>query len=114
MKIGYTGYEQDILDPDGFVITPFEIAKYERTASGRLVKDVIAVKNKFTLQYDAFSAADADLFLEYYIAGKAVNFIYSDAGREKSATVYITDIPRELYIYDWQYSQNITITLEEV
>ena len=114
MKLGYIGQEVEILDPDGFQITPIEIARGDRTASGRLVKDVVAIKHQFTLHYNALGPDDANFFVNLYSSGNTLNFIYEDSGEEKQAQVYITAIPRELFIYDWQYSQNVTITLEEV
>lgn len=114
MKLGYLGQEITILDPDGFQIVPFEIARVDRTASGRLVKDIIAIKNRFILQYDALDPDDIDTFIQLFTTGRALNFIYEDSGKEKEAKVYITNFPRELFIYDWRYSENITITLEEI
>jgi hypothetical protein len=113
MKIGYIGQEVEIPDPEGFAITPIEISKSERTASGRMVKDIIAVKRKFSLRYDALDPADVNIFVSFYEIGRTVNFIYEDSGRTVSAIVYITDLPRELFVHDFRYSENINITLEE-
>jgi len=114
MKLGYLGQEVTLQDPDGFKIEPFEIAKIDRTASGKKVKDVIAVKHRYTLFYKALEPEDVRILVNFYLSGDSLSFLYSDSGEEKQAVVDITSIPRELFIYDWQYSENINITLEEV
>jgi len=41
-----------------FSRSPIEIAREDRTASGRAVKDIVALKWKFTLQYELIDNAD--------------------------------------------------------
>lgn len=57
--LGTLGNEQ-LLSTMGrrFAIEDFEISKEQRTASGRLVKEVIAVKKRFTLEYSFVTNAD--------------------------------------------------------
>jgi len=114
MKIGYAGLEQDIPRPKQVSVVDTEIAKADRTASGRLVKDIIAVKKKIQLKYDGLTAASFNLFRTYYEAGKPVNFIYDEAGQTKTIQCYITEMPRQLFVHNTNYVSDITITLEEV
>jgi len=114
MKIGYTGQEQDIPRPVSFKIDYDEISKTERAASGKLLKEIIAIKKKFTLTYDSLDKDTINMLENLFLAGDAVNFIYDDAGATKSATVYIDPIPREVFLYKTEYSRNITITFKEM
>jgi len=114
MKIGYAGLEQDIPRPKQMSVVDTEIAKAERTASGRLVKDIIAIKRKIQLKYDGLSAASFNLFRTYYEAGKPVNFIYDEAGLAKTIECYITEMPRRVFVYNPAYVSDVTVALEEV
>lgn len=114
MKIGKIGQEQEILDPDKFQIIPIKIGKSTRAASGRKIEEITAVKNTYLLYYKALDPIDANIFIDLYSSNDNVNFIYEDSGINKSAIVSLESIPRELFIYDWRYSENIRLTLEEV
>ena len=114
MRLGLIGSEVEIQKPDGFSIDPFEIASEARTASGLLVKDIIAIKNRYTLSYDGFTPEDTNHIKDLLISGQKMSFIYDDAGVEEQAYVYIKSFPRELFVHDYDYSKNITITLEEI
>ncbi len=65
-----------------FTIKDTEISRQERTASGRLVKDIIAVKKNFTLAYDMIDGADLETLLTIY-----------DLQSELSLLVYNEDLP---------------------
>ena len=114
MKLGVLGNEKILLDPDGFNIAQFEVAYEERTASGRLVKDIVAIKRQFTLSFESFTSEDTNHIKDLINLGVPLSFLYDDAEREEQAIVYIKSYPRDLYKYDYDYSQNITIVLEEV
>lgn len=114
MRIGYAGNEQDIPKPKQMSISEIEIAKAERTASGKLVKDIIAIKKKIQLKYDGLTAVSFNLFRSYFEAGEPVNFIYDEAGQTKIVQCYITEIPRQVFVFNPSYVSDITITLEEV
>jgi hypothetical protein len=114
MRLGLIGSEVEIQEPDGFSIDPFEIAREARTASGLLVKDIIAVKNRYTLSYEGFNPEDTIHIKDLLMSGQKLNFIYDDSGVEEQAYVYIKSFPRELFVHDYNYSKNITITLEEI
>ena len=114
IKIGLLGQEREIQKPKKFEIDYQEISRTDRTASGRRVKDIIALKKVFTLTFDGMLPENMKYLRDLYEAGSAVNFIYEDADGIQSAYVDIVSIPRELFTYKMKYSQNITITLEEV
>ena len=73
------------------LITPFgrklriadtENSRSERTASGRLVKDIISVKKKITLTFSEIDADDLTTLIDLY-----------DLHEELSILIYHTDVP---------------------
>lgn len=104
----------EIPRPKTFGINHKEISRRERTASGRMVKDITAIKRIFNLSYTGLSAQAMKTFLDVYRAGKAVPFSYDAAGGSDTVNVYLESLPHEVFLFRPQYSQNITITLEEV
>ena len=114
MKIGPLGKEKEIRQPKGFKIEPMELSVSDRTASGRKVKDIIAVKDIFTLTYNGLFPDDMKTFTDIYKKGEAVSFIYKNENGIQNTMVHITSLPRELYTPRMELSKNITITLEEV
>lgn len=98
----------------GFTITPFEISKTITMASGRTVKEVVAVKNKFSLAYERLMYSDYEVFYDAFISGEPVAFTYLDNDVEISTVAYITSVPRGIYQEKSIVSHGIAITLEEV
>ena len=86
----YLGIEgsEALLSPFGrrFAITPDEIGREDRTASGRLVRDVVAVKHKITLAYEVIDGAALTQFLDLY-----------DLEQELSLLVYTADDAYDQY-----------------
>ena len=95
-------------------IEEIEIAREERTASGRLVKDIIAVKKIYTLQYAGLLPSHALTFINAYRNGNPVIFQYEDVTGTHSVEVYIQSLPRSIYNPKPEYTKDITITLVEV
>lgn len=95
-------------------IEEIEISRAERTASGRLVKDIIAVKKTYTLQYAGLLPSHALTFINAYRIGEPVTFEYEDVTGTHSVEVYIQSLPRSIYNPKPEYTKNIIITLEEV
>ena len=95
-------------------IDPIEIARKDRMASGRKVKDIVVTKDVFTLNYDGLLPDDAMTFINAYRTNEPVTFEYEDVEGVQSKEVYINPLPRSIYNPKPQYSKNITITLEEV
>jgi hypothetical protein len=60
--------EETVVSPFGrkLIITDTELNREERTASGRLVRDVIATKKKFSLQYEIITGTALEQFLDLY------------------------------------------------
>jgi hypothetical protein len=94
-------------------INYIEIVRSERTATGRLVKDVIALKRQFSIPYAGLKPTEAQIFVDAYETGEPVLFEYTDVQGVQTAIVYVMSLPREIYSYKPNYTQNITITLEE-
>jgi len=95
-------------------IDEIEISRAERTVSGRLVKDIIAIKKTFTLSYAGLLPADALTFINAYRTGDPVTFEYEDVTGTHSVEVYIQSLPRSIYNPKPEYTKDITITLVEV
>lgn len=112
-KLGPAGFENTIPTPSAFAITPREIAREGRTASGRLVKDVIAVKRTFTLTYSALTSAEVAILLTEYDRQQFLSFIYPDRGADRTATVWFAEFPRERLLHQSEYWGNFDIVLEE-
>lgn len=112
-KMGYAGFEQSIPEPDDFGIVPVELSILKRMASGRMVKEIKGVKNRYDIRYDALDPEDVKLFRTFYETGWPVNFIYPDSGEVETRTVFIREFPRNLFVPEPQYSEDIHIVLEE-
>lgn len=95
-------------------IEEVEIGKSERTASGRLVKDMVTTKNTYTLPYRGLLPADALTFINLYRTGESVIFEYEDVEGTHSKEVYINPLPRKIYNPKPRYTKDVTVTLEEV
>ena len=76
--------EEALVSPFGrkLQITDEEIGREQRTASGRLVRDITAVKKKIVLAYETIDGDALTAFLDLY-------FLYS----ELSILIYHTDVP---------------------
>ena len=98
---------------ENIVIEYIEISRTERTVTGRMVKDIIAVKRRFTLTYRGLTSEQALIFLNAYRSGRPATFEYIDIQGVQTAKVYITSLPREIFAPRPHYTQNVTITMEE-
>lgn len=107
-------FSQTIPAPSSVRISTTQIGKTDRTASGRKVKDIVAVKRTFELTYKGLKPSTMQFFLNAYLEGETGIFEYTDANGTNTVEVDIVDIPRELFKQKPNYSQNVTITLEEV
>lgn len=114
MKLGRIGQEIEMLEPDGFQITPIRLGIKQRMASGKLVEEVIGVKNTFTIEYIALEPELVNTLIEFYSSGEDISFIYEDSGKEKTTLVNFAEFPRSLYVFEPLYSEDIKIVLEEV
>lgn len=112
MKINNIEVQAPIIQ--NFKIDAVEISISARTASARLVKDIIAIKNKFSLTYNGLRYADYKTFLDTYKVGSPVPFTYLDSDIEQTATVMITSMPRGIYQEKSTISHSVTIVMEEV
>jgi hypothetical protein len=90
-----------------------EISRSERTITGRLVKEKIAIKKRFSIPYNGLKPDEALIFINAFEAGKPVLFEYEDVRGTQTATVYVMSLPREIYSPKPQYTANVSITLEE-
>lgn len=99
---------------DDVQIDEIEISRTERTASGRLVKDIIAIKNTYTLAYAGLLLDDALTFINAFRAGEPVTFEYEDVEGIQSKQVYVQSLPRKIYNPKPEYTKDVTIVLEEV
>jgi hypothetical protein len=90
-----------------------EISKSSRMASGLMVKDIIAIKRIFGLSYNGLKPEEALIFINAFKVGESVEFEFEDIEGTETAKVFVTALPREIYIHEPYYTKNVKITLEE-
>ena len=90
-----------------------ELSRSERAVTGRMVKEIITTKKRFSIPYHGLKPEEALIFIDPYESGQPVLFEYEGVRGPQTAIVYVTGVPHELYSPKPQYAQNITITLEE-
>lgn len=100
--------------PENFDIEQREICRMERTASGRLVKDVIAVKKEIRLKYVALEKSDFLHIRRLYEDGQLVKVEYREAGVLHSIEAYVANLPRKVTTYDTNFVRDVEVLLEEV
>lgn len=68
LYLGTTTATLQLLTPFGrsYKITNIEQARSGRTASGRLVKDIIATKKEFSLEYNLIDDSELDKYIDLY------------------------------------------------
>jgi hypothetical protein len=87
-----------LLSPYGrtFKTSDLQIAREDRTASGRLVCDVIATKKQFTLDYAEIDGDDLDRLLDIYdINGELSLIVYTSETEHDDYTVLMKPLDRE-------------------
>lgn len=114
INIGYWGEMAEMPSPESLEVDQQEISRMERTASGRMVKDVVATKKVIDIKYVALEAEHYSHYLRLYEAGKAVKVEYTESGAPQSLDMYITSMPRNIVTYNTDYVRDVQITLEEV
>lgn len=100
--------------PKHMNINPVELSVTTRMASGRKVKDIIAIKNNYVLTYQGLKSESFLVFKNAYYSGNVIPFEYEDAKGIQIVYVTINEMPYSLSKQNPKLSQNITITLEEV
>lgn len=75
--LGTSGHEI-LLTPFGrtSTIEIIELSRQERTSSGRLVKDITAIKHKFTIKYSLIDESELNKILALYNVLDALSLIY--------------------------------------
>lgn len=98
-------------------VSDIELSRQERTASGKLVKDIITVKKKITLSYSYITGTDLDIFLDLYDLKTTLSCKIYDAllSTLKTYSVLISPIDYErVLIEDSGLFSGVQIVLEEV
>jgi hypothetical protein len=92
---------------DGTLLTPFgrtytesdiEISRGDRTASGKLVRDIIATKKRFSLDYSYIDGDELKIYEDFYAENSehTLSVYYSD---NAATTTTTTDDPSYHAIY---------------
>ena len=68
------------------IIEDVEIKRESRTASGRLVRDVIAVKKKITLDYESITGTALEQFLDLYDLGTELSILIFNESNATTTT----------------------------
>ena len=95
-------------------INLMRIERSERTASGKLVTDIIADKYEYELTYSGLTVASMLIFKNVFIAGVPVTFTYSDSAGAQSKTVRMSSLPWSIHKLNPLLSQDVKIRLEEI
>lgn len=80
ITLGVSGGAATTLSAFGRKLTEsnIEIARQSRTASGRLVKDIVATKKKFTLAYSTITGTALQEILDLYDEESVLELIVND------------------------------------
>lgn len=93
-------------------ISDTKISRQQRTASGRLVEDVITTKKVFTISYSMISGTDLDLLIALY---EGYNELTLQIGLSDVYTVLMDPIERErLLMLDDGLWGGVELKLHEV
>lgn len=96
----------------------FEIAKEQRTASGKLTKEIIAVKMRFKLDYSFIANEILEQLRQLYLLGISKNLklkIERENGTIDEYEVVFRPFSRSRYlVYKQWFWEGISIELEEV
>ena len=102
--------------PSKFSIDRYFLTNLERTTAGLMQGDYIAKKQKFSFTYDFITAADLNniLSLLWETTELFHSLIYIENNVQKTATVYVGNIPSDLYMpgANWVW-KNVTFSLIE-
>jgi len=104
----------EIPEPNRMYFEPFRVERSDRVASGLMVKDIIAIKRRFILEYEELDADEIGTFVTLFESGAFMTFTYKDRGQWRTATVDMCELPREMYLSDPELWIGITVELEQV
>lgn len=94
---------------------PIEIAREDRTASGRKVKDVVVLKYGFTLQYDLITSADVRILEQIYAFQSELSLKIQTVHGVESYTVLMKPFSQErVTCIGAGLWGNVTIEMEQV
>lgn len=79
-----------------FNINPIQFSREDRTASGRLVRDVITTKNEFSLRYKTIDGGDLTTYLDLYDENSELLFrVHSSVSNYVDYTVLMDPLGRQ-------------------
>lgn len=87
-----------LLSPLGrkFNVSDIQISREDRTASARLVRDIIATKKEFSLRYSAIGGDDLTTYLDFYDLNDELVFrVYTSAIAFVDYTVLMDPMSRQ-------------------
>lgn len=104
----------------GFKISRYLVTNMERLANVQMVGDLLARKKKFYFTYAEISGDDLDTIIDTLYESDTLwhtlTYNENDSGTEKTATVYVGEIPQELHhagrTTNWVW-KNVTFNLIE-
>ena len=102
-----------IPEPSQMTVSPVEVIQSRRLASGKLVKDVIAVKRRFRLFYEDLTTEEKETFEAIRDNQQFVNFYFVENGEETEVMVWLEPFSYECACQDPEYWINFDISLEE-
>jgi hypothetical protein len=106
-----------LLSPYGrtFKIEEVELARVDRTASGKMAKDIVAVKKRFVLEYEMIDTPELNTFLYYYDLQTELYFTYHTESALKEHYILMQPIDRTRFrLVGEGLWTGVSVTLEEV
>lgn len=107
----------ELPEPDGFKVQTVEIGKSGRLSSGKLFKEITAVKDQFVVSWDIMRPAEFDALLAESNIRDFKTFEYMYKGEQKIKTVWLAPLDRTMLLteakFNGEFWGQIAITLEE-
>ncbi|AVX31796.1 hypothetical protein CTH_2253 [Carboxydocella thermautotrophica] len=107
-----------IADPSDIEVGQYRISKAERTAAGKMMMEIIAIKRSVTLKYNLISEAALKTILDELESKTFHTLTYPDpqgSGGAKTITVYVGDIKESAWqtVGGVRYWRDVSIGLVE-
>lgn len=105
-----------IADPSDIEVGQYRISKAERTAAGKMMMEIIAIKRSVTLKYNLIAETNLKVILDELESRTFHSLTYPDPqSGSKTITVYVGDIKENAWqtVGGVRYWRDVSIGLVE-
>lgn len=114
MTVTWTLGDYEVPVADEMRVVPIDLTRSSRTASGKLVMDVVpGIKRQFELYYRDLTLAEKQVFETLRDNLEFVTFSYIENGELAEATVFVRPFQYQAEFQDPETWRDFPITLEE-